>query len=273
MNRRRIFPARVLRGLRRLELPGSFCCDASVTEAATGRSGVVFVTTHWSVVLAAQGRSPAAQAALDTLCRNYWRPLFWFVRRQGAGPEEAQDLTQSFFALLLERRDLDAVRQEKGRLRSYLLVALKHFLANERHRVMAIKRGEGRPLISLDELRADDRADLEPADTLSADKIFERRWALTVLDRVLARLGDEYGAAGNAPLFNRLKELLGDEGDRASQADIAGDLGMTENAVKQAFHRFRQRYRQLLRDEIAQTVAAPGDIEDELRHLIAVLRT
>jgi len=225
------------------------------------------------VVLTAQGRSLAAQEALETLCGSYWRPLFWFVRRQGASPEEAQDLTQAFFALLLERRDLDVVRQEKGRLRSYLLVSLKHFLANERQRAMAIKRGEGRSLISLDELRDDERRDLEPADILSADKIYERRWALTVLDRVLARLGDEYGTAGNARLFDRLKELLGDEGDRASQSEVAGDLGMTENAVKQAFHRFRQRYRQLLREEIAQTVATPGDIEDELRHLIAVLRT
>jgi RNA polymerase sigma factor (sigma-70 family) len=244
-----------------------------VTEAGTGRSGVAFVTTHWSVVLAAQGRSAAAQAALETLCRNYWRPLYWFVRRQGSGPEEAQDLTQAFFALLLERRDLDAVREEKGRLRSYLLVSLKHFLANERHRAMAIKRGEGRSLLSLEELQADERADLEPADRLSADKIYERRWALTVLDKVLARLDDEYRAAGNEALCARLKELLGDEPGRASQAEIAADLEMTENALKQAFHRFRQRYRQLLREEIAHTVATPSDIEDELRHLIAVLRT
>lgn len=244
-----------------------------MTEIGNDRYPIAFVTTQWSVVLAAQGRSAAAQEALETLCRNYWRPLFSFVRRAGSGVEEAQDLTQAFFALLLERRDLDVVRQEKGRLRSYLLVSLKHFLANERHRARAIKRGKGRPLLSLEELRADERADLEPADPLSADKIYERRWALTVLDRVLSRLGDEYEAAANAPLFDRLKEFLGDEGDRASQADIAGDLAMTENAVKQAFHRFRQRYRQLLRDEIAQTVAMPGDVEDELRHLIAVLRT
>lgn len=244
----------------------------SASGPSADAGAVAFVTTHWSVVLAAQGRSAAAQEALETLCSSYWRPLFWFVRRQGYSPEDAQDLTQSFFALLLERKDLDAVRAEKGRLRSYLLVSLKHFLANERHRAMAIKRGEGRRLFSLEGMRDDDRADLEPADTLSADRIYERRWALTVLDQVLARLECEYGAAGNTPLFARMKELLGDEPGRTSQADIATQLGMTENAVKQAFHRFRQRYRQLLREEIAHTVATPGDIEEELRHLIAVLR-
>ena len=247
--------------------------NVSASGQSSNAGGMAFVTTHWSVVLAAQGRSAAAQEALETLCRTYWRPLYWFVRREGSATEEAQDLTQAFFALLLERRDLDAVRQEKGRLRSYLLVSLKHFLANERHRAMAIKRGEGRPLLSLEGLRAEERADLEPADTLTADRIYERRWALTVLDQVLARLEKEYQVAGNAPLFAELKELLGDEPDRISQAEIAAQLDMTENAVKQAFHRFRQRYRQFLREEIAHTVATPGDIEDELRHLIAVLRT
>jgi RNA polymerase sigma factor (sigma-70 family) len=233
---------------------------------------VAFVTTHWSVVLTAQGKSPAADEALEKLCRSYWRPLYGFVRRQGFSPEEAEDLTQSFFARLLERRDLDAVRREKGRLRSYLLVALKHFLADEWHRAMTVKRGRGRRLISLDELVARDGADLEPADNLSADRIYERRWALTVLEQVLARLRDEYRTAGKALLFERFKASLGDEPDRASQADIAKGLGMTENAVKQASHRFRERYRVLLREEIAHTVAAPGDVEDELQYLVAVLR-
>jgi RNA polymerase sigma factor (sigma-70 family) len=233
---------------------------------------VAFVTTHWSVVLAAQGTSPAAQAALEKLCRDYWRPLYGFVRRQGFSPEEAEDLTQSFFARLLERRDLNAVRREKGRLRSYLLVALKHFLADEWHRTMTVKRGRGRRLISLDKLVDRDGADPEPADNLSADRIYERRWALTVLEQVLARLQGEYRTAGKASLFDRFKALLADEPDRVSQADIAERLGMTENAVKQAFHRFRERYRVLLREEIAHTVAAPGDVEDELQYLVAVLR-
>ena len=238
----------------------------------TGAGGAAFVTTHWSVVLTAQGRSPAADEALEKLCRTYWWPLYGFVRRNGYNPEEAQDLTQGFFALLLERRDLDVVRKEKGRLRSYLLVSLKNFVAKAKRREMAVKRGEGRALVPLDELLARERADLEPADTLTADRIYERRWALTLLEQVLARLESEYRTAGNAKLFDHLKELLSDEPDRKSQADIAAELGMTENAVKQAFHRLRQRYRELLRDEIAQTVAVPGDVEDELRHFISVLQ-
>lgn len=232
-----------------------------------------FVTTQWSVVLAAQERSPAAEAALEKLCRTYWWPLYGFVRRHGNSPEEAQDLTQGFFAMLLERRDFESVRREKGRLRSYLLVSLKNFLAKAHRREMAVKRGEGQSLVPLDELLARERADLEPADTLSADKIYERRWALTLLEQVLVRLEEEYRAAGNASLFEQLKELLADEPGRPSQANIAHRLGMTENAVKQAFHRLRQRYRELLQEEIAHTVAAPGDVEDELRHFISVLQT
>ena len=234
---------------------------------------VAFATTHWSVVLTAQDQSPAAEAALEKLCRTYWWPLYGFVRRQGYRPEEAQDLTQGFFALLLERRDLDVVRREKGRLRSYLLVSLKNFLAKARRHDMAMKRGEGRSLVPLDELLARERADLEPADTLTADKIYERRWALTLLEQVLARLEEEYQAAGNKLLFECLNELLADEPAAPSQADIAKKLSMTENAVKQAFYRLRQRYRELLREEIARTVAVPGDVEDELRHFISILQT
>jgi RNA polymerase sigma factor (sigma-70 family) len=231
-----------------------------------------FTTTHWSVVLEAQGRSPAADEALEKLCRTYWWPLYGFVRRNGYGPEEAQDLTQGFFALLLERRDLDVVRREKGRLRSYLLVSLKNFLAKARRRELTVKRGEGRVLVPLDELLARERADLEPADNLTADRIYERRWALTLLEQVLTRLEGEYRSAGNAKLFDCLQEFLSDEPGRRSQADVATELGMTENAVKQAFHRLRQRYRQLLRDEIAQTVAVAGDVEDEVRHFISALQ-
>jgi RNA polymerase sigma factor (sigma-70 family) len=245
----------------------------AIDPAAAGHHGpAAFTTTHWSVVLEAQGESPAAQEALEKLCRTYWRPIYGFVRRQGSASEEAEDLTQGFFALLLERRDLDAVRKEKGRLRSYLLTSLKNFLTNQRNRALAIKRGEGQRLIPLDELHERERAGFEPADTLTAAQIYERRWALALLDQVLSHLGDEYRAAGNVILFERLKALLTDEPDRLSQAQIADQLGMTENAVKQAFHRLRERYRQLLREEIAHTVMAPGDIEDELRHLIAVLR-
>jgi RNA polymerase sigma factor (sigma-70 family) len=240
----------------------------------TQEGAVAFITTHWSVVLTAQGESPAAAEALEKLCRIYWWPLYGFVRREGYTPEEAQDLTQGFFALLLERKDLDVVRQEKGRLRSYLLVSLKNFLAKARRRELAIKRGGGQALVPLDELLARERADLEPADALSAERIYERRWALALLEQVLARLGEEYRVAGPAAagLFEQLKQMLSDGPGRPSQAEIAEAMSMSENAVKQAFYRLRQRYRLLLREEIAHTVAVPGDVEDELRHFIGVLQ-
>jgi RNA polymerase sigma factor (sigma-70 family) len=230
-----------------------------------------FTTTHWSVVLEAQGESPAAHEALEKLCQTYWRPIYAFLRRQGVSPEEAEDITQGFFAQLLERRKFSAVRKEKGRLRSYLLGALKYFLADEHRRAMAIKRGEGQRLIPLEDLRTDERIDVEPADSMTAEMIYERRWALTVLEQVLDRLKNEYRTAGNAALFDSLKQLLPDEPGSPSQAEIAAQLGMTENALRQAFYRFRQRYQSILREEIANTVATPADIEDELRHLIAVL--
>ena len=242
---------------------------APITETGA----VAFTTTHWSVVLKAQGPSPAAADALEKLCRTYWRPIYGFVRRQGIRPEEAKDLTQGFFALLLERRDLNAVRKEKGRLRSYLLTSLKHFMTNERNRAMAIKRGRSQQLVPLEDLHERERVGFEAADTLTADQIYERRWALSVLDHVLAGLGDEYRAAGNIQLFDRLQKSLTDEPDRPSPARIAHEFGMTESAVRQASYRMRQRYRQLLHEEIANTVMVPGDIDDELRHLVAVLRT
>jgi len=245
----------------------------AIGSAAAGQEGVAqFATTHWSVVLTAQERSPAADAALEKLCRTYWWPLYGFVRRQGYSPEEAQDLTQGFFALLLERRDFDAVRREKGRLRSYLLVSLKNFLAKARRRELTVKRGEGRSLVPLDELLTRERGDLEPASALSADNVYERRWALTLLEQVLAHLEEEYRVAGKELLFESLNELLAGESAGPSQGDIAKKLGMTEHAVKQAFYRLRQRYRELLREEIAHTVAVPADVEDELRHFISVLQ-
>ena len=241
--------------------------------ADTQNGAAAFTTTHWSVVLAAQGSTPAAQAALDKLCRTYWRPIYGFVRRRGVGPEDAKDLTQGFFALLLERRDLNKVRQEKGRLRSYLLTSLKHFLIDERNRAMAIKRGKDQKLIPLDALSERERIGFEPSETLAADQIYERRWALSVLDQVLGRLGGEYRAAGpaSAGLFDHLQKSLTDEPDRPTPADTAREFRMTESAVRQASYRLRQRYRQLLREEISHTVLVAGDIEDELRHLIAAL--
>jgi RNA polymerase sigma-70 factor (ECF subfamily) len=225
------------------------------------------------MVLEAQGESPAAHEALEKLCRTYWRPIYSFVRRQGIRPEEAEDVTQGFFALLLERKDLNTVRKEKGRLRSYLLTSVKNFLADESRHAMAVKRGKGQRLIPLHEIHERERADVERSDSLTADQIYERRWALTVLEQVLARLRDEYRSAGNMRFFEQMKKMLMDEPDRPSQAQVASEFEMTENAVKQAFYRFRQRYQTLLREEIANTVATPGDIEDELRHLIAAVRT
>jgi len=193
---------------------------------------MAFATTHWSVVLTARGESPSAQEALEKLCRIYWWPLYGFVRRQGHKPEEAQDLTQAFFARLLERKDLETVRQERGRLRSYLLASIKNFLSKARDREMTVKRGEGRPQISLEDLLARERADQEPSHKLSADRIYERRWALTLLEQVLIQLRAEYEAADKLLLFDRLKELLARESGQPSQAEIAAEMQMTENAVK-----------------------------------------
>ena len=245
---------------------------SAVAESAQNRA-VAFTTTHWSVVLEARGQSPAATEALEKLCRTYWRPVYSFVRREGTRHEDAQDLTQGFFALLLQRRNFDDVRREKGRLRSYLLTSLKHFLVSEHRRAVTLKRGKGQHAIPLEELTAADFGDMEPADHLSADRLYERRWALTLMEQVLRRLRDEYDAAGNGALFDLLKQLLPDEPGAPSRSEIAAQLGMTENAVRQALHRFRQRYQMLLREEIAHTVAIASDVEDELRHLISVLRT
>jgi len=254
----------------------SAAADDVTSLSASGpvsAGAIAFTTTHWSVVLKARSESPSAQEALESLCRTYWRPIYGFVRREGTKPEEAKDITQGFFALILERKDFNSVRREKGRLRSFLLASLKHFMANERRDAATLKRGGGRTLLSLDEIESYEASDFDRGDMVSPDLLYDRRWAFTVLDRVFARLRRESQGSANAPLLERLSTLLSDEPDRPSQAEIAREFGMTENAVKQAFHRLRQRYRQLLREEVAHTVATPADIEDELRHLIAALRS
>jgi RNA polymerase sigma-70 factor (ECF subfamily) len=246
---------------------------SAIVVASAGKEAAVSLTgTHWSMVLDAQTELRAARDALEKLCSIYWRPIYTFVRRQNIGPEEAEDLTQGFFALLLERKDLNNVRKEKRRLRSYLLASLKNFLADERRRVTAIKRGKEERVIPLDKIRQRKRVDVEWSDRFTADEIYERCWAFTVLEQVIARLRDEYRSTGNLHFFDQMKKMLMDEPDRPSQAQIASEFEMTENTVKQAFYRFRRRYQRLLREEIAHTVAVPGDIEDELRCLIAVLR-
>src|SRR6266702_545775 len=231
-----------------------------------------FNTTHWSLVLAARGESAEAQVALEELCRVYWYPLYAFVRRHGHSPEDAEDLIQGFFARLLQRRDLETVQRERGRLRSYLLVSLKHFTLNEQLRARAEKRGGGQSLISLDEVEAEKKFAQEPVDNSTPEKIFERRWALALLDQVLERLRQEHEATARLRLFDTLRWFLSDEPAEQSQAQIGAQLGLSTGAVKQAVRRRRQRYRELLHEEVANTVATAADIDDEVRHLVAVLR-
>jgi RNA polymerase sigma-70 factor (ECF subfamily) len=241
-------------------------------HSAAERGAAHFATTHWSVVLAAgEGDSPQAADALARLCRAYWFPLYAYVRRQGHDVPDAQDLTQEFFARLLEKNYLKSAAREKGRFRSFLLIALKRFLANEWERARAQKRGGGQALIELDAASAEERYRLEPADVASADRVYERRWALALLDQVLLRLRDEAARAGKAGQFELLKAFLYGEKAPLSQLEIGARLGLSESAIKSAVHRLRQRYRELLRQEVAQTVASPADAEDELRHLLNVL--
>jgi len=215
--------------------------------------------------------SPQAHQALETLCGNYWYPLYAYVRRQGHSAHDAQDLTQAFFARLLEKNYLADVQREKGRFRSFLLASLKHFLANEWDREQALKRGGGKRLIALDEDSAESRYKLEPKDDLSADKIYERRWALTLLDQVLAKLRGEFEKDGKLDQFETLKQYLSAGRTSVSYAQAADKLGMNEGAIKVAVHRLRKRYRELLRAEIAQTVATASEVEAEIRYLFAAL--
>ncbi len=241
-------------------------------STATERPGARFLTTHWSVVLAA-GRSDStrAQNALGRLCQTYWYPLYAHVRRRGHSPHDAQDLTQEFFARLLERHTLASADPNRGRFRSFLLATMDHFLAHEWEKVRAQKRGGGCRILSLDLALAEQRYDLEPADTATPDKLFDRRWANALLEEVLNQLEAEYHHAGKAELFAALKQTL--TGTRESQpyAVLALHLGMNEAAVKVAVHRLRKRYRELLRAEVANIVAEPEQAGDELRYLLAAL--
>jgi RNA polymerase sigma factor (sigma-70 family) len=237
------------------------------------REGGQFTPTHWSVVLAAAGQADTVQAhdALEKLCRNYWLPIYVFVRRQGHSAHDAQDLTQEFFARLLEKNYLAAVQREKGRFRSFLLASVKHFLANEWDKANAQKRGGGQVPISINAAQAENSFELEPVDTLTADRIFERRWALALLDLVLRRLREEYTRDGKEKQFNELKSTLTEGSRSVSYAQIATRLSTSEGAVKVAVHRLRQRYRELLRAEIADTIANPAEVDDEIRNLFAAL--
>ena len=231
-----------------------------------------FVTTHWSVVLmAANSDTTRAQSALEKLCRTYWYPLYAYARRRGHSPADAQDLTQEFFARLLQRHWLGRADQQRGRFRSFLLSAMNHFLSDEWDKARAQKRGGGLTPLPLQFDAAETRYIHEPADNVTPEHSYERRWALTLLDEVLRRLRSEYEQDGKTELFAALHPCL--VGDRSSQpyAELAVKLGVNEGTVKSAVHRMRQRYRQLLHDEIAQTVAEPGEVTEELHHLFAVL--
>ncbi len=231
-----------------------------------------FVTTHCSVVLTAGSRDTTrAQAALEKLCRAYWYPLYAYVRRRGQSVEDAQDLTQEFFARVLERNWLARADQAKGRFRTFLLTAMERFLANEWDKVRALKRGGGFRNIPIQLDTAETRYGVEPADTHTPEQAFEYRWALALLDEVIGQLEAEFRARDQADLFKALKPCL--VGNRASQpyAELAARLGMEEGAVKVAVHRLRQRYRELLRAEIANTVDSPGQVDAEMRHLFNVL--
>ncbi len=244
--------------------------DSNPHDAAPGVP--VFVSTHWSVVITAgQSDSTRAQAALERLCRTYWYPLYAYVRRRGYSPHDAQDLTQGFFARLLERESLASADPHRGRFRTFLLTALTHYLVNEWQKGMALKRGGGCPVLSLDWAAAENRFDLEPADPFTPDKMFDKQWALTLLAEVLKRLEHEYQGKGKSEFFAALKSTL--LGDRESQpyGELAARLDLNEGAVRVAVHRLRKRYRQLIRDEIANTLERSQDVEAEMRHLFQAL--
>jgi RNA polymerase sigma-70 factor (ECF subfamily) len=230
-----------------------------------------FGQTHWSVVLSAAGRQNPSHAAesLEKLCSLYWRPLYAYIRRQGQNPHDAQDLTQEFFLRLLKKDYLNAVDQGKGRFRSFLLAALKHFLSNERDRARAQKRGGGQSPLPLDFTGEETHLGFQPADSLTPEILFERRWATTLLEQALARLRQDYASQGKEPLFEQLKTTLTEGRGSVAYSALATSLNMSEAAVKMAAHRLRRRYRECLRAEIAQTVATADEIEDELRHVMS----
>ena len=234
--------------------------------------GAVFATTHWSVILAAgDAASPKSAEALEKLCRTYWFPLYAYVRRAGRSPEDAQDLTQAFFEHFLENNVVRRADRQRGRFRSFLLTSMRNFLSHEWRRSRAEKRGGGQSLFAWDELCAESRYQPEPASELTPDEVFDQRWALTLFQQALVRLREELAAAGRKEQFERLKDFLSAEVGEGAYAELATRLGLSRNGVAVAVHRLRQRYGQIVRDEIAQTVASPAEVEDELRNLIKLM--
>lgn len=231
-----------------------------------------FQSTHWSVVCtAADSAAPGGREALEQLCRSYWFPLYAYVRRQGHTPEDAQDSTQEFFRRLLEKKYLRLAAQERGRFRNFLLKALKHFLVDEWRRAQALRRGGGMSREYCDFGEAEEMFQLEAGDETNPERAYDRRWAVLVLDRVLKRLREEFQQAGKSHLFAKLSGFLWGDGERVSHAELSAHLGISEQAARVTVHRFRRRYQELLQDEIAQTVAHPGEIDDEIRYLFQAL--
>jgi RNA polymerase sigma-70 factor (ECF subfamily) len=242
--------------------------DSAAPAAAQG----AFSTTHWSVVLTARLDDPKrARAAMERLCSTYWYPLYAYLRRRGYQPVDAEDLVQGFIEHLLECRFFELADPQKGRFRSYLLTSLNHFVSDVAARTNALKRGGGKPALTLDVAEIEHRYALELTDTCNPEQLYERRWALTLLEVVLKRLEQEVMEAGRGRMFSQLKGVLTGDRGGMSHAELARRLDMSEAAVTMAVHRLRRRFRQLIRSEIAHTVRQPDEIEDEMRHLCQVL--
>lgn len=241
-------------------------------EATPANGDGSFPATRWSVVYRTRSSDPASRTALADLCRAYWPPVYSFLRRQGHSTHDAEDLTQGFFVMLLEQDLFATVDEAGGRLRSFLLVALKHFVANEHKYERRQKRGGGAEHVPLDLENAEECYMAELASGLSPDRLFERQWALTLLQTVMAKLREEYARNGREGIFDALKDRFSTDGDAASLAAVAGQLGMTEGAVKVAAHRMRQRYQGILRNQIALTVDSPREVNEEITHLFKIFR-
>ena len=237
-----------------------------------GQGARVFATTLWTVVLRAGGPTSDGSAhALEQLCRTYWYPLYSFARRSGVPAHDAEDLTQSFFAYLLEKDAIARANRERGRFRNFLLAAFKNFQANERAHHAAAKRGGGKAVLSLDELQAEDRYRHEPRSDLSPERLYDQKWAASLLDQVMRALRLEYQTLGKGPLFDSLRSVIWGGRQETGYEALARTAGISEGAFKVAVHRLRARFKECLRQEVAQTVATPGEVDDELRHLLSSL--
>jgi RNA polymerase sigma-70 factor (ECF subfamily) len=246
--------------------------SSDLTGDSAARTSAQFATTHWSIVLAAGDSAlPGAQEALEKLCRTYWYPLYAFVRLKGHSPEDAKDLTQAFFERFLQKHYVKDVVREKGRFRTFLLTILQRFLCDQFDRATAAKRGGGVPIVTLDAVGAEAQLEQAVASRQSPESVFERAWADTVVHTTVERLGDEYAAEGKASLFSELKRYLSCPADRSDYSATAQRLGMSADAVVVAVMRLRRRYRSLVRAEVANTVATPAEIDDEMRYLVGLL--